>query len=452
MFRLLRYFSVASLVAILATLVVLVWFYRQVAIEGISQLAERGNLVLARTSLNSMKPMLLDYLRATEHLRPDSLERQPLPPDLVLALRNLMLDKAVVRIKLFNRHGTVVYSNQHLQMGSDQRGNAGFRAAIQGKDANNLIYRDSFNKFDGGTEDDNLMQTYLPVRDGSTGPVKGVFEIYTDVNHLAHQTERTEFMIMLGALAILSVMYAAVVLIVWRAGNIINAQQTTIRERTSTLEVLSAHMLRSEESYKKKIAIDLHEGLAQTLSAIKLQVENLKPHVVKGSPNRQSLDAIIPVLRDAIQEVRSIASELRPASIDDFGLLLTLQLLCREFEQQHQSVRIEQQVTLQEKDIPAQLKIILYRIIASVLDDMGQRPHTDQIAFSLWRDDNSLHLIMDNTAADARDSTAMPMANIDPQLSKGFARMEELATLSGGTFRASHHAGGGSTLHAYWTV
>jgi signal transduction histidine kinase len=452
MFRLLRYFSVASLVAILATLVVLVWFYRQVAIDGITLLAERGNLVLARTSLNSMKPVLLDYLRATQHLRPDSSERKPLPTDLALAFRNLMLDKAVVRIKLFNGHGTVVYSSQHHEVGSDQRGNAGFRAAIRGTDANNLIYRDSFNKFDGGTEDDNLMQTYLPVRNGATGPVQGVFEIYTDVNHLARQTEQTEFMIMLGALVILTVMYGAVVLIVWRAGNIIDLQQATIRERTSTLEVLSGHMLRSEESYKKKIAHELHEGLAQSLSAIKLQVENLKALGEQGNPSGQSIDAIIPVLRDAIQEVRTIASELRPSSIDDFGLLLTLQLLCREFERQHPQVRIEQQVSLQDTDIPTQLKIILYRIVASVFDDMAQDPHADRIALGLWRDGQTLNLMIDNTASDALDSTAIPLTNIDPKLRKGFARMEELATLSGGRFKASHHGRRGTTLHASWTV
>jgi len=452
MFRLLRYFSVASLVAILATLVVLVWFYRQVAIDGITVLAERGNLVLARTSLNSMKPVLLDYLRATQHLRPDSSERKPLPTDLALAFRNLMLDNAVVRIKLFNGHGTVVYSSEHHDVGTDQRGNPGFRSAIRGTDANNLIYRDSFNKFDGGTEDDNLMQTYLPVRDGATGSVQGVFEIYTDVNHLAHQTERTEFMILLGALVILTVMYAAVVLIAWRAGNIIDLQQATIRERTGTLEVLSGHMLRSEESYKKKIAHELHEGLAQSLGAIKLQVENIKALGEQGNPSGQSIDAIIPVLRDAIQEVRTIATELRPSSIDDFGLLLTLQLLCREFERQHPQVRIEQQVSLQDTDIPTQLKIILYRIVASVLEEMAQAPHSDRIAFSLWRDGQILSLMIDNTAADALDSTAMPLTNINPRTSKGFARMEELATLSGGTFKASHHGGRGTTLHASWTV
>ena len=84
------------------------------------------------------------------------------------------------------------------------------------------------------------------------------------------------------------------------------------------------------------------------------------------------MDSIIPMLQEAIQEVRTIATDLRPASLDDLGLLPTLNWLCREFEQQHPGIRIERQISLQEQDIPPPLKVILYRIIVSVLDDVAQ--------------------------------------------------------------------------------
>src|SRR5690606_21052152 len=113
-------------------------------------------------------------------------------------------------------------------------------------------------------EEDNLMQTYIPVRASATEPVQGVFEIYTDVNDLVHQIERTEFIIMAGAMLILSGLYAVLLLVVRRARNVIDTQNHTIRERTQTLEILSARMLKSEESNKQKIAMELHEGLAQT--------------------------------------------------------------------------------------------------------------------------------------------------------------------------------------------
>lgn len=360
-----------------------------------------------------------------------------------------MQDRSIARIKILNRHGVVIFSTWPPHVGSDQSRNPGFISAMNGAVASDLIYRDTFNRFDGATEEDNLAQTYLPVQGSPAEPIQGVFEIYTDVNRLVLMTERTELIIMVGAILILSGLYAVLVLIVRRAGRIIELQQHTIRERTETLEVLSAQMLRSEESHKKKIAFELHEGLAQTLAALKLQVENGRQRSeCVAAP--ECVESIIPVLQEAIQEVRTIATDLRPPSLDDLGLLPTINWLCREFEQQHPRIHVERQISLQERDIPPPLKIVLYRIIVSVLDDMAQHTNTGRIHLALWLDDANLILLIDDTATEALDTTAIPLTNIDPQLRAGFARMEELTTLSGGEFRASHHSGGGTTLRAAW--
>ena len=451
MFKLLRYYSVTSLVAVLATAVLLTWFYRQVAIQGIVQMIEQGNLTLARAAMNPIKPTLLEYLSATKNFRPDSANPPPLPPVLLASINSLMQDRSVTRIKIFNRDGVVVFSTKPSQIGDGQNHNQGFIIAINGGVASALTYRDTFNSFDGATEEDNLMQTYIPVRAGPAEPILGVFELYTDVNNLVHQTERTEFIIMAGAILILSTLYAVLILIVRRANNTIELQQRTIRERTETLELLSSHMLKNEESHKKKISFELHEGLAQTLSALKLKVENGRYKRSMGDATAGSMDSIIPVLQQAIQEVRTIATDLRPPSLDDLGLLPTLNWLCREFEQQHPGIRIEREISLQEQDIPPPLKIILYRIIVKVFDEMAEHTKTGHIHLALWLDSgHTLIVLIDDTTTEALDKTAIPLMNIDPQLRAGFARMEELTTLSGGIFTASHHAGGGATLRAAW--
>jgi len=447
-FKLLRYYSVASLVAVLATAVLLTWFYRQVAIQGIVQLAERSNLNLARTAMNPIKPTLLDFLEAAADFHPGATP-PPLPPELAGSIKVLMQDQSVVRLKIYNRQGVVVFSTKPSQIGNDSSRNQGFIAAINGGVGNSLIYHDTFNSFDGTTEEDNLMQTYIPIRASPAEPIRGVFELYADVNSLVHQTERTEFIIMAGAILILSALYVVLVLIVRHANTTIKLQQRTIRERTETLELLSAQMLKSEESYKKKVAVDLHEGLAQTLAALKLKVENGRHHQADDTV-AGSVDSIIPLLQAAIQEVRTIATDLRPPSLDDLGLIPTLNWVCREFEQQHPGMHIERQIPLQEQDIPTPLKVILYRIIVSVLDDLAQHTNTGRIHLGLWLDDQALILLIDDTAAEMLDRTMTPLANIDPRLRAGFARMEELTTLSGGTFTAAHYSGGGTTLRAAW--
>jgi hypothetical protein len=447
MFKLLRYYSAASLVAILATAVLLTWFYRQVAIQGIAQLAERSNLNLAQLAMNPIKPALLQFLDTAADLRPGSVSPS-LPPDLAKSISTVMhVDPFIVRIKIYNPHGVVVFSTSPAQVGDDQSSNEGFVAAIRGGVGSELVYRDTFNSFDRATEEDNLMQTYLPIRAGPAEPIRGVFELYGDVNNLVHQTERIQIIVIAGALMILSALYAVLILVVRHANATIERQQRTISERTETLALLADHMLKTEESNKQKIAFELHEGVAQTLAALKLKAESRQHDLRANDARVGSPDSIIPMLQDAIQEVRSIATDLRPASLDDLGLLPTIDWVCREFEQRQPAIPIERRMSLEERDVPMPLKGILYRIIASVLGDMTQQPDTQHIQLTLGVHDNVLTLLINDTAT---ETPGTPPTDINPQLRPGFARMEELTTLSGGAFTVTHHSDGGTTLRAVW--
>lgn len=450
MFKLLRFYSIASFVAVLATALLIALFYRQVAIQGIMRLAERSNLALARTALNSVRPILIDYLDSVAQPGLVSTSPRSPPPELAEAIRSLMRDNSVVRIKIYNQHGVVAFSTKTSQIGTDQRNNPGFISAINGRIGDTLIYRDTFNSFDEETEEDNLMQTYIPIRASATEPVQGVFEIYTDVNDLVHQNERTEFIIMAGALLILTALYVALLLVVRRAHTIIKSQNQTIRERTETLEILSAHMLKSEESNKKKIAIELHEGLAQTLSAVKLNLENNRQKINGDDSVGKSMESLIPVLQSAIEDVRTIAAELRPSSIDDLGLLPTINSLCRSFQQQHPGIQALQDIALQEKDIPAPLKVILYRIIVLALNDIALHTTSDQVLINLRRDGETLTLMLDDTPSSSPDLTATTLIEIDPNPESRFAKMLELTTLSGGAFVAARPAAGRIMLRATW--
>lgn len=452
MFKLLRFYSVASFLAILATALLVGLFYREVAIQGVMKLAERNNLALARTALNSVQPQLIDFLHAPAQPGIRNAGHPVPPPELAAAIQGLMRENSVVRIKIYNQRGVVAFSTNTVQIGTDQRDNPGFISAIDGRVADTLIYRDTFNSFDQASEEDNLMQTYIPIRASATEPVQGVFEIYTDVNDLVHQIERTEFIIMAGTLLILSALYVALLLVVRRARNIIDSQNQTIRERTQTLEILSARMLKSEESNKKKIAVALHEGLAQTLSAVKLNLENSRQKINGDDTVGQSMAAIIPVLQSAIEDVRTIATELRPSSIDDLGLLTTINSLCRNFQRQHPGIRIQQDISLQELDIPAPLKVILYRIIVLALDDIALNTDSDRILIALGRNGETLTLLIDDVPSEAPDLAATTLVEIDPHAESRFTKMLELTTLSGGSFAAARPSAGRIMLRAAWNA
>lgn len=449
MFKLLRYYVAASLVAFLATAIVLIWFDRQVSMQSIVQLAERSNTYLAQLAMNPMQPALVDFLVTAADVQPGRAS-VPVPVEVARAIGTVMQDgRFIAKIRIYNPRGTVVFSTSLAEVGGDESRNKGFITAMHGNVDSQLVYRDAFNAFEGATEEDNLVHTYLPVRADAAGPVRGVFELYGDVNSM-QQAEQSEVVLMAGALLILLALYAVQVLIVLRASNTIELQQRALNERAETLAFLAGQMIKTEESHKQKIAFELHEGVAQSLAALKMKAES-GDHTHKGGAGGVvPADSMVPMLQEVIQEVRSIATGIRPPSLDGLGLLPTIYSLCRELEQQHAGVRIEPRISLAEGDVPAPLKGVLYRVILSAVAEMAQRETTEKVELILELDDEGLILLIDEISTERGGAGAATETGTEAQLHARFGRMEELATLSGGALTMTQRADRGATLRARW--
>lgn len=451
MFKLLRLFSVISFVCIVSTAALLTLFYRQEMIRETVRLAQVGNLALAQATLIAVRPELDNYLAIAAGVGPQERAAQRLSARVTEVLNEVRRDALVVKVKLYNRRGMVTFSTDRTQIGQNQAGGAGFMSAVNGRVASILNYYDVFSRFAGVAVDANLMQTYIPVRNAATGSVEGVFEIYTDVTPLVSANERAVFVILAGVGLILLALYAVLILVIRRARRVIESQQNTISERTAALETLSAAMLRSEETEKKKVAVGLHEGVAQTLSAIKVRIENSLSQIDAGKANQGSLASIIPVLQDAIKDVQSIATGLRPSSLDDLGLLPTIDWFCREFENLHAEITIDQEISLQENDTPGPLKIVIYRIVESALTNIHRYENTDKIKLELMLAAGMITLIIDSTARDSLYAAAAGRGT-DFALRMRFAEAQERTSLSGGTFSITRNKSGGVTLRAAWTA
>lgn len=445
MFRMLRYFSLTSFLCILVASLVLMVFFRQVAIREIVSLGERHNIALGKAALMTVRQELIDFLAATAEIDPALLPSYPMNSSLANALRELMTDTTVVRIKIYNHKGRVVFSTNPASTGRDQSDNAGWRAAMAGAVASKLVYRDSFNQFDQQTEEDNLIQTYVPVRLSNAYPVMGVFEVYVDVNAMVKDSERAQWLIVGGATLIMIALYLVLLAIVRRAERIIAAQQQEIRQRSLLLERLSADMLRGQEAEKKKIAYELHEGVAQTLSAVKLTVDEACRRVAgAGAADAGALASTAEYVRSAIDEVRSMAVHLRPSSLDDLGLIATLAWLQREFGRLHPEVDLELDLDVDEEDIPQPLKVIIYRVAEEALECAARSTKVHRVELALVaRDDGAVELRIFHRGA--------PGVGLGPEdCSEVIKQVRQRTVLSGGRFQAAHDGTDNFLLLASW--
>lgn len=442
-----RSYSIASLAVILLAAVAIVVMYRAIVIRGITTIAETSSVATARIALHPIRTYLADYLEVASVAGRDP-KSVAMPEALQDAIAELMRDSQVARIKIYNDRGVVLFSTNPKQIGKTQASNPGVVAAMSGKVSVKLVYADTFNPFDNATEDDNLVQSYFPVRMRPTDPVVGVFEMYTDVNALVIEAERSVLQLIIATALILACMYAVLLLLVYRLHELIEDQQRTIREKNALLVQLSRESLRREESERKKFATDLHEGLAQTLSAVKFAMENARG---SSSPGRgEALESVIPDLQSAIGQARTIAMDLRPPSLDALGLGPTIDALCREFEGANPDVQVERQIAAQESAIPAPLKIIVYRILETALKIVGSHPEATEVRIALETSNRALTLVIEDNATAVVTAMRDEDGGLDPH--SPFGAVRERVIISGGKLSIVSNASGNPVLRASWLL
>lgn len=447
-FQLQRYFSITAFFSTLIAVILLTLFFRQIFEAEIVSIGERNNLTLTRTSLNSVKHDLIQYLDTVQSVTDSQGTIPPVPANLDLAIRNIMNDVNAVRINIYNQNGIVVFSTLHGMLGRDESDNKRFMYAINGRVASKLFYHESLNPFASSSEYDNLIETYMPIHSNQAASISGVFEIYTDVSPMVVQAEHARWIVTLGVILIMVLLYAFHVFMVRRAAVTIAQQQEVLRERSRTLEMLSAQLMNTDENERRRIAVDLHEGVAQTLGAAKLYLETAGEIQASASPatDKELLGRTIQIIQESIQEVRTLAMDLRPTTLDEFGLTKTIDWLCNEFNSMYTNIQLECRVDVDEKDVPAPLKTILYRVIKDGLNNIGIQGLADHVLLAISRANDTLQLTMeDNAVAYHPENTGT-----GTEQNIALSSVRERIVLSGGSFKLASNRKGGTVMIAEW--
>jgi PAS domain S-box-containing protein len=233
--------------------------------------------------------------------------------------------------------------------------------------------------------------------------------------------------------------------------------ERALRASREELRQLSAMLVSIQEDERRRIALDLHDGLGQSLSLIKLAVEKSVALLRDGEPQAalDTLDHLVPLAKAAVQDVRRVATELRPSILDDLGILATLSWFFREFQAVCSHIEVEKSLAVTEQDVPETLKITLYRIIQEATSNIVKHAGADRVRVSLHRDDSALHLqIEDNGCGFVPEALCAHCrtCNTESCSGLGLVGMKERVSLSGGVYRLVSSPGFGTRVEASWPL
>ncbi|MHC1741655.1 MAG: sensor histidine kinase [Syntrophobacteraceae bacterium] len=226
--------------------------------------------------------------------------------------------------------------------------------------------------------------------------------------------------------------------------------ENALRVSESRMKELSAQLLVTQETERKRIALQMHDSIGQSLSAIKFSIEETLEaarETLSGEKLRP-LETAVPLIQGVVNEVRRIQRNLRPAMLDDLGILATLAWFCRDFQSIYGGIAVDLEMDIEEDEIPEPLKIVVFRIVQEAFNNVAKHSKAAHVALSLHRTAaEGIELSIEDNGQGFDVYEYLSSADLR---GLGLSSMRERAELSGGAIRIESVPGQGTRIKAVW--
>ena len=153
----------------------------------------------------------------------------------------------------------------------------------------------------------------------------------------------------------------------------LNRMTTVLRQSKAENERLASLSLQIQEDERRNLARELHDEMGQALSAIKAIAWSLQQRTHNPeSPLRQGAEKIGAIAATMSGHVRQMLGRLRPALLDELGLVAALQLMVQQWNQTHKGCECVLHVAPEFAEVPPELQIHVYRIVQEGLTNIAR--------------------------------------------------------------------------------
>jgi signal transduction histidine kinase len=157
--------------------------------------------------------------------------------------------------------------------------------------------------------------------------------------------------------------------------------EVQVRERTANLAELATHLQNVREDERGHLARELHDELGALLTAAKLDVARLKSRLAGNLPEAaERLAHLTNTLNSGIALKRRIVEDLRPSSLSHLGLVASLEILAREFEERS---GLSITTDLETVELGGSAQLTVYRLVQESLTNIGKYAEAEQAEISL---------------------------------------------------------------------
>jgi signal transduction histidine kinase len=243
------------------------------------------------------------------------------------------------------------------------------------------------------------------------------------------------------ALALGGILAIVVVRHVQRLGADANTSFNQVLAARENLRRLSERLLTVQEEERRSLSRELHDELGQTMSAILLEVGKLESARADQIP-REGLAALRRLAEENVAKVRNMALLLRPAMLDELGLVPAVCWHVREVARRT-GLKVKVIADELDDDLPDSTRICIYRVVQEALNNCVKHSQAREARVVIQRDEGGLSISVQDDGV-----------GFDPAHNKGLGLLGMIERVSGlgGQFHIESQPACGTILSTYFPL
>lgn len=229
------------------------------------------------------------------------------------------------------------------------------------------------------------------------------------------------------------------------------AVQATVRDITEqkrmsdSIRFYLQKVLVAQEEERKRIARDLHDDTSQSLLLLTHQLDAIASDADEALPQsaRDRLNQLHGLAVETLSNVRQYAQELRPAILDDMGLVAALEWMADKLSSEGRA-EVEVQVSVSDADLPREVQLVLFRIAQEAVSNIRKHAAASKATIALESGEGKIRMTISDNGRGF--DVPIPLNSIGDSGKLGIVGMLERAELLGATFSIESTPDRGTTV------
>ena len=220
--------------------------------------------------------------------------------------------------------------------------------------------------------------------------------------------------------------------------------EIALQHQRELLRDLSARLSEVEENERKRLAAELHDLVGQNLTALGINLNimlDMMPADTFQPVHSRMHDSMV-IVNDTIESIRNVITDLRPSTLDDFGLTATIRWYGELFTKRT-DIAITMQIEELLPRLPAHTENAMFRIFQESLTNVQKHAHATEVTVSLEEKEHKVRLLIHDNGI-GFDTTNM--SKIPERKGWGLVMMTERAREALGNFSVKSQPGQGTQV------